>query len=169
MFNIPRIAIRSTALSVAFALLATSIPAQAAPATTQDLSTLTNGSETSQVQEALPESDVLKPAQLEAAPPVTGDGNPGATMGQGLKKMSQTANLSEASLKEAQQEIKAAQDGKDVAVSAREFDSALSDATEQSKEKVTSGAAAVAISPTGSGVLGMDVSGWQPIVDWDGE
>ena len=169
MFNIPRIAIRSTALSVAFALLATSIPAQAAPATTQDLSTLTNGSETSQVQEALPESDVLKPAQLEAAPPVTGDDNPGATMGQGLKKMSQTANLSEASLKEAQQEVKAAQDGKDVAVSAHEFDSALSDATEQSKEKVTSGAAAVAISPTGSGVLGMDVSGWQPIVDWDGE
>lgn len=156
------------AFSLAFALVTSALPAQAVAPSSEELGSLTNGSETAQVQEALPESAVLETPQLAEAPPKTGEGNPGATMGQGLKDLSDTSNLSETSLEKAKEDILAAQNGKDVAVSEDEFASALEQAEEKAESKVSSATAAYP-SPTGSGVLGLDVSGWQPIVDWNAE
>ncbi|MDO4916980.1 MAG: GH25 family lysozyme [Rothia sp. (in: high G+C Gram-positive bacteria)] len=157
----------AVSLSLITALMLPVAPAFAASSSTSELSQSTNGKETKQVQELLPETDALAPAQLSSAPPKTGEGNPGATMGQGLKKLSETSNLSAESLKKAEQQVSAAKSGKDVSVNSREFSSALEQATEEANSKVQSAAAAV--SPTGSGTLGMDVSAWQPVVDWDTE
>ncbi|QNV37290.1 GH25 family lysozyme [Rothia terrae] len=80
------------------------------------------------------ESSIPDTPQKLSAPPREGDNNPGATMGQSQKQLSDVDHLSPAS---------------------QEPDQKL--------------AQAAAVSPTGTGILGMDVSGWQPNVNWQAE
>ena len=158
-------------LSITAVLALSTLPAaNAAPVTTDQLSSVTNGAETPQVREMLPEQAALAPAKLPAAPDRTGK-NPGATMGQSIKSMDNTSHLSEASLSDARQKVADAKNGKDVAVSGEEFAPALAQATATAQQGPVAGVASVAAatSPTGTGVLGMDVSGWQPSVDWAAE
>lgn len=148
--------VAAASLACGIGLLAPLVPAGAAQASTssstEDLSARTDGHETAQVKQLLPESDVLSHPQLGAKPPVTGGTSPGATLGQGIKDLSTTDNLSASSKDQAE----------------RRLDQALKGQSPTATSPVSKLAATSASQPA-SGTLGMDVSGWQPTVNWAGE
>lgn len=121
---------------------------------------------------------VVEDPKLPSAPPKTGDKNPGATMGQRMKSIEETTNLSpesEAELKEVEKEL-------DIkpAPAASASVGAVTPETRESAEADPSSTQTVG--PAGSmslmiqantwrpaGIMGMDVSGWQPTVNWSAE
>lgn len=210
------LAVLSLTVALAFSSLAPAYSAEQTTGSADDLAQITTGQETEQVKELLPEEDVLNHPQLDAAPPVNGDGNPGATLGQGIKPLKDTNNLSEESLELGEKEVEQAKQGVDVVSDVEKVapaEAAKVNPAASSSQKVasagfdrvhplrglsnlakaaepTTGATlegnrgltvtpalaqhsatfkTVATSPTGSGVLGMDVSGWQPTVNWAAE
>ncbi|WP_129659760.1 GH25 family lysozyme [Rothia uropygialis] len=124
---------------------------------TSSLGSETDGTENKQVGSLVPERDVLKPPALGAIPPVTGGENPGATMGQTQKSMDQTDHLSPASAESAHQDMQKALKGEAV--------------TKNAAPKIAGAAAPDGVGQTAatSGIQGMDVSGWQPNVNWNSE
>ena len=124
---------------------------------TSSLAAITNGRENDHVKKLVPETDVLTQPALGTTPPSSGGSNPGATLGQGGKPLESTSHLSSASLKSAAQDLEKAKTGQAVDPN----HSAAVAGTE--KESVTGAAAA------GTGVQGMDVSGWQDNVNWNSE
>ena len=126
---------------------------------------------------------VVQDPQLPTAPPKTGDKNPGATMGQKMKTMEDTTKLSPASEKELEKVEKAVL-GSGPAASASPSDAASGASTPSSGATGTKApqAADTGVGPAGSmslviqqnswrpaGIAGMDVSGWQPAVNWSAE
>lgn len=121
---------------------------------------------------------VVNDPELPSAPPKTGDKNPGATMGQRMKSMAETTNLSsesEAELEQVEKEL-------DVkpAPAASASVGAVTPETRESAKADPSGTQTVG--PAGSmslmiqantwrpaGIMGIDVSGWQPTVNWSAE
>ncbi|MDO4919633.1 GH25 family lysozyme [Kocuria sp.] len=126
---------------------------------------------------------VAEDPELPAAPPRTGDKNPGATMGQKMKSMAETTKLSAASEKELAK-VESTVLGDDAASpSPAPSGTASGKATPGSSESASAQAAAPnGVGPAGSmslviragtwrpaGIAGMDVSGWQAAVNWSAE
>ena len=121
---------------------------------------------------------VVEDPQLPSAPPQTGDKNPGATMGQRMKSMAETTNLSaesEAELEQVEKEL-----NQKPAPAASASLGAVTPKTTASPQADPSSTQHVG--PAGSmslmiqantwrpaGIVGMDVSGWQPTVNWSAE
>lgn len=166
------------------ALMLAGTPADAAPrstgsAATSQLGTATDGRETPQVEQLLPETDVLSSPRLGTAPPVTGGENPGATLGQGVKTLASTDHLSAASERLAREEVSKAKAGQtpqtlpDRQTGQDEGTAGAAAATSTSAQRPTASLAGVVTATAAawqpSGIQGMDVSGWQPVVDWAAE
>ena len=123
---------------------------------------------------------VIKDPKLPSAPPRTGDKNPGATMGQHMKTMEDTTNLSAESEAELEQVEKDLEGEPAPSTSASASVGAVTPEVRESPEANPSSSQHVG--PAGSmslmirantwrpaGIMGMDVSGWQPTVNWSAE
>ncbi|MBD2765232.1 lysozyme [Kocuria sp. cx-455] len=121
---------------------------------------------------------VVKDPKLPSAPPKTGDKNPGATMGQHMKSIAETTNLSDESEAELEQVEEALTDTPAPAASA----SPGAVTPEASASAQSNPSSTQQVGPAGSmslmiqantwrpaGIMGMDVSGWQPTVNWSAE
>ncbi|RKQ34165.1 GH25 family lysozyme [Kocuria tytonis] len=127
---------------------------------------------------------VVEDPQLPAAPPRTGDKNPGATMGQKFKSMAETARLSPQSEKELDKvatEVLGAGGAPASATPSRATPARPSTGASP-KGTPSASAQAAGVGPAGSmslsirsgtwrpaGIAGMDVSGWQAAVNWSAE
>ena len=139
------------------ALCCTALALGTTPALAQDpavanapLGPATGGQESAQARGVVPEGDVLRDPGLPATPPTTGGANPGATLGQGSKPLGETSHLSQEST---------------AAGISRLQQAGVPQAAAASAPPATGEAAAW----KPAGILGMDVSGWQPTVDWAAE
>lgn len=145
--------------AVCVGLLGIQPPALAAEGTessgTSALGSLSNGTENEQVKNLVPETDVLGTPALGATPPQTGGENPGATMGQTQKSLDQVDHLSSASKLSAENDMKKALSGQPV--------------KRNTAPAETGATGAVGQAAATSGIQGMDVSGWQPNVNWNSE
>ncbi|RLY92273.1 lysozyme [Kocuria tytonicola] len=120
---------------------------------------------------------VVDDPRLPAAPPKTGDRNPGATMGQKMKSMEDTTKVSAASEKELEK-VEAAVLGGSTSSGNPAPSGKSSSAPSASAQAADQGG----VGPAGSmslvvragswrpaGIAGMDVSGWQPAINWSAE
>ena len=133
---------------------------------------------------------VVDDPRLPAAPPKTGDKNPGATMGQKMKSMEDTTKVSAASEKELEKvEATVLGGGTSSGNSAPSGKSSSAPSGTTPKKTPASAPSASAqaagqggVGPAGSmslvvragswrpaGIAGMDVSGWQPAINWSAE
>ena len=176
----PRTSVLPAAVTAAALIVTSFLPASAAEDPHQNLNP-DKGDVVSVETEEL--ETVVQDPQLPAAPPKTGDKNPGATMGQKMKTMEDTTKLSPASEKELEKVEKAVL-GSGPAASASPSGAASGASTPSSGATGAKApqAADTGVGPAGSmslviqqnswrpaGIAGMDVSGWQPAVNWSAE
>lgn len=162
----PRRTVLPSAVTAIVVALAPFMPAQAAAHPDENLNPAKGDVVSVETQEL---ETVVQDPELPVAPPKTGDKNPGATMGQKFKSMEDTTNLSP----ESEQELR------DVAADELGTGpSANPSATANPSASATTGR----VGPAGSmslmirgntwvpaGIAGIDVSGWQPAVNWSAE
>jgi len=173
----PRKTVLPAAVTAAALVLTTLLPATAADEPHQNLNPSKGDVVSVETKEL---ATVVQDPELPKAPPRTGDKNPGATMGQKFKSMADTTKLSPASEKALEQVEKSVLGG---AASAGATPSeGTSGAKGSAPAPSTSPTAAAGIGPAGSmslairagswrpaGIAGMDVSGWQPAINWSAE
>ena len=169
----PRKTVLPAAVTAAALVLTTLLPATAADEPHQNLNPSKGDVVSVETKEL---ATVVQDPELPKAPPRTGDKNPGATMGQKFKSMADTTKLSPASEK-ALEEVE-----KSVLGGAAPTGATPSKGTSGAKGSAPSPTAAAGIGPAGSmslairagswrpaGIAGMDVSGWQPAINWSAE
>lgn len=172
----PRPSVLPAAVTAAALIVTSFLPASAAEDPHQNLNP-DKGDVVSVETEEL--ETVVQDPQLPAAPPKTGDKNPGATMGQKMKTMEDTTKLSPASEKELEKVEKAVLGSGPAASASPSGASTPSSGVTGTKAPQ---AADTGVGPAGSmslviqqnswrpaGIAGMDVSGWQPAVNWSAE
>ncbi|WP_367402314.1 GH25 family lysozyme [Kocuria marina] len=185
----PRKSVLPAAVTAAVLALTTFVPATAANDPAENLNPEKGKVVSVETHEL---ETVVKDPQLPTAPPKTGDKNPGATMGQKMKSMATTTNLSEASEKELDkvaENVLGPEAAKPSAAPSTAAPSPKTPATPSASANPKAPASAAAqaagttgIGPAGSmslvirennwipaGIQGMDVSGWQPAVNWSAE
>lgn len=154
-----------TAVIVALALF---MPAQAADHPDENLDPA-KGSVVSVETEEL--ETVVQDPELPTAPPRTGDKNPGATMGQKLKTMEETVNISAESEKQLL-EVEADELGSGSPTTPAASPATPSASPTAPQQVGPAGSMSLMISANTwvpAGIPGMDVSGWQPTVNWSAE
>lgn len=162
----PRRTVLPAAVTAVVVALAPFLPAQAADRPDENLNPA-KGEVVSVETEEL--ETVVQDPKLPAAPPRTGDKNPGATMGQKLKSMKDTANLSPESEQELR-EVQAHELGTGPAASP----SATANPSPSPTTQQVGPAGSMSLMIRGNtwvpaGIAGIDVSGWQPAVNWSAE
>ena len=184
----PRRSVLPAAVTAAVLTLSTLMPAAAADDPHENLNPAKGDVVSVETKEL---ATVVEDPKLPATPPKTGDKNPGATMGQKLKSMADTTKLSGASEKEVEK-VAATVLGSDAASpsatpSGKASDKATGKASAEPTTDATSSSSAQAAGPTAvgpagamslvirastwrpAGIAGMDVSGWQPAINWSAE
>ena len=184
----PRRSVLPAAVTAAVLTLSTLMPAAAADDPHENLNPAKGDVVSVETKEL---ATVVEDPKLPATPPKTGDKNPGATMGQKLKSMADTTKLSGASEKEVEK-VTATVLGSDAASpsatpSGKASDKATGKASAEPTTDATSSSSAQAAGPTAvgpagamslvirastwrpAGIAGMDVSGWQPAINWSAE
>ncbi|MCC5672851.1 GH25 family lysozyme [Kocuria rhizophila] len=169
----PRKTVLPAAVTAAALVLTTLLPATAADEPHQNLNPSKGDVVSVETKEL---ATVVQDPELPKAPPRTGDKNPGATMGQKFKSMADTTKLSPASEKALEKVEKSVLGG------AAPTGATPSKGTSGAKGSAPSPTAAAGIGPAGSmslairagswrpaGIAGMDVSGWQPAINWSAE
>ncbi|GEC98290.1 hypothetical protein KVA01_04450 [Kocuria varians] len=177
----PKRSVLPAAVTAAVLALSTFVPAVAADEPHQNLNPDKGDVVSVETKEL---QTVVEDPKLPAAPPKTGDKNPGATMGQKMKSMEDTTRVSKASEKELDKvaDTVLGEEPTGSGTTKKPGAASASPSAASSSSASAKAAGATSVGPAGSmslviqastwrpaGIAGMDVSGWQPAINWSAE